>query len=320
MLSQSPIVFVSKKFILNYLKLKQGNWTNYTIDEKKILIFLELLLESKSQIYIDLSENEIYHIRSIDHETIHTMENISEKNFHLIMMKIFNNGMSVNSCLHHLNDYLNGNLDSIKNHDVKPNYIFVELSTAELEYRSKSYGLITLASNLKVIHRNIYELHIKTIDKDDSTTIKKIEKYFDNIPNSSEIIIQDPYILKQSKEFIKKIVHLILDLNTLKLKPTVTIIADKDQGDANKLCELQKEDGRFILEFIDSKLFHDRNIYTNSTWISSDYGFMNRYGKGSTKWCGYPIGEYYDIYYKKLNEIKAYLTTHRTITRNSLIS
>lgn len=88
MISSSPIVFISKGFLISYLKCRNGTWTYYSNELKRLLIFLEYLLESKADIYLEISQDIINELSQKTFEECSSIEDNEEKLFLFYFHKI----------------------------------------------------------------------------------------------------------------------------------------------------------------------------------------------------------------------------------------
>lgn len=179
-------------------------------------------------------------------------------------------------------------------------------------------GIIIFGKDFKIKYGSIFSLYVESFRKD---VQKKMVDYLKKVQTSNSVIIQDPYILNESILFLQILINSLIDFKNIKIKLIITFILKNGEGKASTIDKLKNiYDDICHLEIIYSNQFHDRNIYTNTAWISSDYGFKDKYERSLTKWCIFPIGTFYDLYFEKLNEIKRYISLHNEITQNNLIS
>ncbi len=295
-----------------------GSWCEYKLEKKKTLIFIEALFATKAEVHINISEEKIILLSSTPIENLREIDDEDDRLFLLYFHKIFSRGILVRSCEDQFRMFNSRDVNAILSHRIIPNYLFLDSNDPYPVEISSYFGIIAIGKDMSVKSKNIFDLHIHSFQRN---VLEKVKEYFKEIPQSNAVVIQDPYILKEGNVLLRSLINSIIDFSSLKIKPTITFLLREGEGDISILKQLEEEyQGKFDLEIIYSHSFHDRNIYTNTTWISSDYGFRREYGKSSTKWCGYPIGTYYDLYYKKLDEIKKYLVAHNTKTSNSLIN
>ncbi|MBP6456502.1 MAG: hypothetical protein KA275_07220 [Chitinophagaceae bacterium] len=117
------------------------------------------------------------------------------------------------------------------------------------------------------------------------------------MPNCNWLVISDPYIFENDNDlsFFKNLLKkMYRDESTI---PTTFILEysnPKTKDLKTKFEGLEKEfpNFSFTLKERYEKFIHDRNIFTNSFWLSCDYGFKNQYSN-DTKWHQMPIGKYY---------------------------
>lgn len=239
-----------------------------------------------------------------------------EKLFLLYVNKLHKSRGLIKSCLSEMKDYASLDIEAVRKHSIKPHFILISDQNDIAEEIQKQFGIICLSKDLKKLNGNIYRLFIKQVEQGAQLPPKD---YFSNLPEVNSIVIEEPYLLKQNYEYIKTLINSIISSNLKLIPSSITLITQTSEGNLNYIKRLTDEySSRAIIEHYEKKGVHDRNIYTNSYWVCSDYGFMERYSKAATKWTGFPLGIYYSDYYDRIKKSLTFLKDEKIKYTNYL--
>ena len=221
----------------------------------------------------------------------------------------------IRSCLREWNDYVIGDFNKIRAHYIIPNFILCHADDKLCKELEENCGLITISRDLSI---STSQMNVENMIIGD-TEISDPFSFFKSLSRCHSVVIIEPFLLKQDYAWIKRLIEGIIGKG-LKTSPIkVMIITKAGEGNKNHMAKLI-EDFSYIAQFehIERVNLHDRNIFTNSYWVSSDYGFMRKYPKGGTKWTTYPLGLYFQDFYDRLATNLSFLKVHRHRSENHL--
>ena len=317
MLPQQPVVFISKEFFINFCKLLHRIYSEIELEEKKKLLFLEELIFQRSTVLLNISDEAIKDSNQADLQKYLSSNELNndEKIFLIYINKIHKVRGLIKSCLSEMQDYNSLNIEAVRKHLVKPHFVFTYFSSEIAGKIQKQFGIICLSGDIRDLNENIYKLSIRQIKQREKLNPAT---YFINFPKGNSIIIEEPYLLKQSYIYLKGLIASIIN-NVSKIFPTsITLITKTSEGNLNFVKKLKEEfSGEINIEHYQRTFIHDRNIYTNLFWICSDYGFMEEY-KTPTKWTSFPLGIYYSEYYERIKSTLTFLKNEHIKSNNFL--
>jgi hypothetical protein len=315
MLIKQPVIFITKLFLISFLKKTERSYNSITLEVKRKMLFIDELVFENSRVYIDLEESIILDYEIKTDSEIQMMKDEEEKLFCVYFRKITRNN-KVKSCLTEFKDYTLKNFENIQQHKLRPNFF---LSHSDKEFSTeleRSCGIISISWNLDLKIQNI-AVKINVIEKNKDYYPEMI--LGSTLSQCSNAVIEDPYLLKQPYEYIKALIQFIAGSH-FRLRPVQIILVTKT-GEGNLLLinKLQDElSGVIELEHFQTAYIHDRNIYSNTYWITSDYGFMKRYQISATKWTSIPIGLYFNEYYGRISKSLSFLRRETKKSKNIL--
>lgn len=298
---------MTMSFLESFIRKTENITAELSIEEKKKLIFIEELIFSKSAIYLNLTEKEII-------EKLTLTDSVAPVAINIYLKKIASVN-KIRSCIKEWNNYTSGNVAQINSHEIIPNFILCHADDNLCKQMEENYGIITISKELNIKHSN----HIVQNKIIGETEISDPFSFFRGLSRCHSVVIIEPYLLKQDYGWIKQLVKGIIGENFKAGPIKIMMITRSGEGNLNHINRLKDDfSGEVIFEHLERINLHDRYIFTNSYWVSSDYGFMKRYTNGGTKWTNYPLGLYYDDFYDRLSIGLSFLKSCRHRSTNYL--
>ena len=298
---------MTMSFLESFIRKTENITAELSIEEKKKLIFIEELIFSKSAIYLNLTESEII-------EKLTPTDNDESVAINIYLKKIASVN-KIRSCIKEWNNYTSGNLAQIKSHEIIPNFILCHADDKLCKQMEENYGIITISKELTIQHSH-HKVQNMIIGE---TEISDPFSFFRGLSRCHSVVIIEPFLLKQDYDWIKQLVKGIIGENFKTGPITIMMITRSGEGNKYHVTRLAEDfSGEVVFEHFERINLHDRNIFTNSYWVSSDYGFMKKYTKGGTKWTNYPLGLYYDDFYDRLSIGLSFLKSYRHRSTNYL--
>lgn len=314
---QQPILFISKPFFITFTRKLEKSFISLTAEEQKLIPFLYELIFNKSTLYFDLEQTYINEIAQYSSSEIFNMKIEEDEKLFFTYFNLLANrhGNILRSC--------RGDLQIIKSLETKrfaelqiiPTFLLISEDYDYCRSIEAEWGIISVSKSLDTVGAALLDLIIKNVAASSSLNI---EDFFSKLPNCYSVVIEDPY-LSNNGDYLADLINCILGKKLTNKPLKVTLITHPD-GNENVIKKIrEKFNVKIELEHIKRKNIHDRNIYSNSYWLTSDYGFMKKYSK-PTKWVVYPLGVYYGQFYERLaltlKEIKDELKINNYLTVN----
>lgn len=301
---QRPIVFIEKEFLL---KLHvYFSKTLLEINNNHYITFLKELLFNKGKIYINISQDEITKIL--------TNNSNNELEFLIKLISMSNDKLeSINT------DFNIINLLTVAFPDKLPTYVLANISSSEALNLNKKLGVIILSSDFDS-KNDEYKYILDSISRIDVNFINvNIENYYktilNKIPKPSKIYIEDPFLYTTQDFYFISLLNELISFELIhKFTSVYLIYSSKIESEEtefiNKIKKvidksLLKSTTSINFNFINNKTpirMHDRNILTNTSWITCTNSFKNKYTT-PTQWTVIPIGNFYIQYLNRMNFI-----------------
>jgi hypothetical protein len=312
--NQQPITFVTKSFLISFFKKMGNNYQLIPFDQKKKMLFIEDLIFNRSTVYINMQDTKIAEYIISEQPSAAALLEDDERLFRIYFKKMTSVNL-IRSCENEWGDYINKDYERIKFHSVRPNFILSHADHSLSKELEAACGIISISKDLDLKFNNI-DVSVKIIEKDKEYSPKEI---FTEVSQCSDVVIEDPYLLKQSYDYLKVLLENIIGRSFM-LKPIhLTLVTKTGEGDMKSIPKLQADFGNsVIIEHYQSMGLHDRNIYSNTYWITSDYGFMKKYTRSSTKWTSFPIGNFFSEYHFRLSKSLGFLKREPKKSKNRL--
>lgn len=314
-----PVVFISKDFFIHFCKTK--DYPTNDIERKKILLFFEELIFYKATIYINIDDAEI-----INYEKIENISELSEdeKVFSINLKRIVRQNRA-RSCKKELAIFSNKKYTEYDTLPVKPNYILSSFHTDFCREIEKEFGVICISKELNFKECST-RVAVEVIESNKPIDLLHFPKEY---PVCNSLIIEDPYLFANDEQgsFLISLLKTLLSQH-LKVQITVTLIFDNSAFIKNKFQEnklrtifgnIKQNLGKVNIEQYYSKQIHDRNIYSNTFWLSCDYGFKKKYNT-ATKWTIFPLAIYYPEYLTRKQESIKFIKNEKIRSENYLVN
>lgn len=301
---QRPIVYIDKEFLLKlYVSLSK---TILEINNNHYITFLKELLFNKGKIYINISQDEITKILSNNSN--------NELEFLIKLISMSNDKLeSINTDFNIINLLTDAFPDKL------PTYVLANISSSEALNLNKKLGVIILSSDFdsknneyKYIQDSISQIEVNYIDTNTKNYYKTI---LNKIPKPSKIYIEDPFLYTTQDIYFISLLNELISFELIQKFTSVYLIySSKNESEETEFInKIKKEIDNTLLKstnsinfnFINNKTqirMHDRNILTNTTWITCTNSFKNKYTT-PTQWTVIPIGNFYIQYLNRINFI-----------------
>jgi hypothetical protein len=221
---------------------------------------------------------------------------------------------------------------------LKPNFILADISSTQAIDINNQTGIIALPSEFynlnqcmqSLIH-SISKVTIEFFDPYNSDINHYIKKdLFDRLFKAKTIYIEDPYLNTVDINYLVNFVQYMFPTNyrcnflnifMVFRNSNFNSISEFSQA-FDKIFRPISVNFKFIISvtFVNNKSdlrMHDRNILTNSFWISNTNSFHSETSALSNMFV-IPIGIYYDTYYKRFKSVKDMI--EMSIENNSIIT
>jgi hypothetical protein len=290
---QQPRIFITKSFFLSFIKqLKAINQLDITLKENiervKMLTLLKDLLFYKATVFIDISDEDLYKYNHPGFIPETEEEKLFQQYFKILVAQ-----NKVSTCYVEIQYFKQKKYEKFNEMERKPNYIFLSASADFCKEISEEFGVICISDKFSYC-MEWFEIIKKTAPAKQDIDLNRTGNFINHLPYSHTIRITDPYLLNQEVKFI---VELIKSLSATKVEIALTINVENKKGinTANKEKDIREKVPNLKLgRLIDgSKSFHNRNITTNTFWLSSDYGFERRYPNDEANWITFPMNKDY---------------------------
>jgi len=284
---EQPLVFVSKYFFLEFAKRLQRSKPQDGIEERKRLIKLEELLFYKSTVYMNLSDEEFNYYTNP--EFIANSEDDIVFKMYFDILSRQNKIMPISKELECFRQSDYPGFDQMLD---KPNFVFLAEATSVCNIIGKEFGVICISKNID-FDPSLFEVVKKTVAHDSKVDLSRAGSLLKHLPFSHTIKIVDPYIFDDSWG-VEYVIRLVQSLAATKVSIKLLVEFKNSKGKNIKVIEdaLRKNIPNLKLSelIICNRTFiHNRNITTNTFWLSSDYGFRPKYGKDEANWMTYPL-------------------------------
>jgi hypothetical protein len=267
--------------------------------KKRDLVFLDELIFERGRVSVDFDIAEF---------VLKSPEEFLDKNERLLSLylKKLITINKVDCCKKELEKFLKGDFNPS---EITPDFILLDFQSEDSEKLEKQLGIICIPSDFKISEK-IIRVYLEVIKGQEKVSLDNI---FKGLPKCNTLIIEDPYIFENDNNaFIKELISKVYNEEARFSNFPVTIIhkpiADKNSLEkvSELIKEIEHEFPKVVIELKNKVFdFHDRNIYSNSFWITCDYGFKKKYNS-ATKWVSFPLGIYYSEYLKRKKESTKY--------------
>jgi hypothetical protein len=311
-----PVVYLSKEFFTSFCKLLSERFDNMPVS-KATLVYFETLLFERARVYINIEEQELATITALTPEDIKAIENLDTRILYGYI-QIIDSTNKVKSCKKEIEIFRELKYDLFETMDKKPNFLFLADDDTFCGKIREEFGVVCVSKNLKFRES---DTRVKLEIVADRIKIKP-DVFIGSYMASHSVIIEDPHLFDNDKKgvFLESLLRTLFG-ERLQVKGTLTVIcAKKDDIDIDAiLSRIGRELNILTENYVRSSTFmHDRNIYSNSYWLSCDYGFKSHYTK-PTKWIMFPLGLYFVEYQKRMKASIAFLKNENKLSVNNLI-
>lgn len=303
-----PVVLLDIKFFEKFSQVLAKSFLQ--INHHNYIMFLYTLLFKKAEVYAN-----------IDVEII--VECVQSKRFDLIslFLKEISQGNGRINSLSNDFDFVKIKTEILN--DLNPNFILADISSLEAIEINNQTGIIVLPSEFDNLNFSMQSL----VDSISSVSIELFEPFnsfnhyikkdlFDRLFKSKTIYIEDPFLNKVDINYLVNFIQYMFPTNYMceivkvylvyKDANISSIIEFSDAFEKHFKLVSQKYKYKISISFINNKSdlrMHDRNILTNSFWISNTNSFHANNPSLSNMFV-IPIGIYYDNYYARHKSVK----------------
>ena len=344
-MSDKPIVYMEVGFFMAFLKAIEKPFSQ--IVEKDKLLFIDKLLK-EAKVYIDLEEDEIKQIVLLEKKAalydrdlvFGIKERLSKSNSDI-----------VGSCKKELAK-LKGNVaDEWRGIKPTPFFLLLDCNKNAAVALQDRIGITCIPKDLK-FDSSISSLKIKQVCLDENEMVSiNVYDYINFLPQSFSLVVEDPYfylnaikVIKDNKfDFLEDLLQRLYNINFRNKPLEVLIIVPDEEYWENRYKRnllnienfiksydklekriefLNKEHkGRIHLEVHKNKSYkmHDRNVLSNTFWISCSHSFQREYNT-NTEWTYKPIGIYYPLFKKRVEFATRFIKMQDISATNRLAS
>lgn len=312
-----PVVYLSKDFFTSFCKLLSQRYDKMPVP-KATLVYFETLLFERARVYINIEEHELATITAMTPRDIMAIENLDTRILYG-HIQIIDSTNKVGSCKKEIEIFRALKYDLFETMDKKPHFLLLADDDTFCGRIREEFGVICLSKNLK-FRESDTRVNLEIV----GSGIKiKPDEIIGRYLVSHSIIIEDPYLFDNDRDgiFLKSLLRTLFG-ERLQVKGTLTVIcANKYNVDIDTVLSIIGRELNIQTEnYVRSSTFmHDRNIYSNSYWLSCDYGFKSHYTK-PTKWISFPLGLYFVEYQKRMKASIAFLKNENNLSVNNLIT
>jgi len=294
-----PTIFMSVDFFVRFCKMLT-NWNSTTID-KKWLILLEELIFEKGKVYLNIPAEDIKRLLQLNQNREEYLKCDEDKRLlvnYLVKLSLINS--PIRDCREAIQIFRAQQFDKYNTMHKKPDFLFLSDTAEYCKELSEKFGIFCISNDIHLDARNTRP-NLKVIDDGERIDLN----HFSYLPKANSLIIEDPFILNNDKQgdFIDILLTCFYPAKFNNPKFYLTIIYT-EENKTNKQQLKQRLERKYPLMQVDfvsaPKLkLHDRNIYSNSFWLTCGFGFQKHYTK-STHWESYPLAIYYTEFTKRL--------------------
>lgn len=312
---RQPVVFMSKGFFIAFCKELSKPYDKITLS-KKILIYIEDLIFYKATVFINIGETDIRNIYEMEAKDA---GDENEQLFCVYLKKLMSQN-KLKSCKNEIEVFREKNRGAeflLLQH--KPQFIFLSDHKDFCERVANEFGVICISKEME-LHETNSRVEIRTIEARKNIDIDYCTNY---LPKCNSLIIEDAYLLNQTREFIVDLIRCFyLKRGAIGIF-YLTLILKNDKGkDLTALENKLKEQFPSIHIEIYIRAhgnMHDRNIYSNTFWLTCDYGFQEKY-PDATKWSIFPIGNYFSQYHSRKESSVRFIKNEKQHSENYLVN
>lgn len=291
-----PTIFMSVDFFVRFCKMLT-NWNSITID-KKWLIMLEELIFEKGKVYLNIPAEEIKRLLELNQNREEFLK-CDEDTRLLInyLFKLSSINSPIRNCKEAIQIFRTQQFDKYDTMHKKPDFLFLSDTAEYCKELSEKFGIFCISNDIHLDIRNS-RVSLKVLDRGEPVG----DNDLNFLPKSNSLVIEDPYILNNNNDnFLDYLLEHFYPKKLAISKFFLTIIYTPQMGLStdNIRKRLESKYSQLQLDFVEKTDLHDRNIYSNTFWISCDYGFRRIYTK-PTKWEAFPLATYYSQYKKRL--------------------
>jgi len=293
-----PSIFMSVSFFVCFCKTLT-KWENIIIN-KRWVFFLEELIFEKGTVYLNIPADEIKRLLELKHnKEAYLLCDEDTKLLVNYLSRLSNN--KIRDCREAIQIFRNSEFAKYSNLSVKPDFVFLSETKSYCQEISEKFGIFCISNDIHLDVKNTM-VTLTVLDKDEVLNLND----FNFLPKSNSLLIEDPYIIDNDEkgEFIDSLLSIFYPSNLQIKNFYLTIVYSSQKGIKTDVIRnrLERKYKLLCIDFIEKKDLHDRNIYSNSFWISCGFGFNKSYKK-PTKWEIFPLAIYFSEYKKRLKAI-----------------
>ena len=266
--------------------------------DKKWLNYLEEIIFEKSTVYLNIPAVEITRLLRL-RQNKEEYSKCDEETKLLInyLFKLSHN--RIRDCREAVEIFRTKQFGKYKLLTKKPDILFLSDTAEFCKEIAESFGIYCISNDVDLDPRNT-RVTVKVLNRE-----RLDINEFCYLPKSNSLIIEDPFILDNDwdGDFIDILLSCFYPTKFNNPKFYLSIIYT-EENTTNRLQLKQRLERKYPLMQVDFVFapkykLHDRNIYSNSFWISCGLGFQKHYKK-VTQWDSYPLALYYTEYTKRL--------------------
>ncbi len=313
-----PIVYIELGFLKAYLREIQRPL--FEIKNPYEILFIKDLI-NKSTLFYSIPEKDIEMILL---QTFSIDESYDEDVKKFIQTIYLSTSSFPYSCLNELFLFKNGDISELKTSS-RPNFLLLDANDYSAKKVHDLTGIISLPKPDKESYsESILKVLVKQIDGNQKLQPMTLKKMFGETTPCHTVLIEDPYLysnfLNDKMSLITELIRTIIN-KRFTIKPFhIIFILARPKAKRDKKGEIVNQDDisefeMFVdylnislqkqLELLSNKkieihlvfkepdTMHDRNIISNSFWITCGSGFSSYYKK-NTEWTYKPVGTYFD--------------------------
>ena len=294
-----PSIFMSEGFFVSFCKM----FTKSDIlpKDKKWLTFLDDLIFGAVDVYLNMPSEKIKKILEVELNREQYLNSDEDTKLIAKYLARISNNNKIRDCREAIEVFRRMEFDKYDKLQKKPDFIFLSESTSYCEELSEKFGIFCISNDIHLDVKNT-SVEQEVIKRDEQIDLNK----FRFLPKCNSLVIEDPYIINNDArgEFIDSLLELLYSKELKIKKYYLTIVYNSENAINTKIIEdrLKRRYEWLILDFVQKRDLHDRNIYSNTFWISCGLGFMKSY-QHRTTWNVWPLGKYYSGYIELLKEL-----------------
>ncbi len=290
-----PSIYMSEGFFVSFCKMFSKS--DILPKDKKWLTFLDDLIFGAVDVYLNMPSEKIKRILEVELKREQYLNSDEDTKLIAKHLARISNNNKIRDCREAIEVFRSLEFEKYEKLQKKPDFIFLSESTSYCEELSEKFGIFCISNDIHLDVQNTSH-QLKAISGGEAVDLNE----FRYLPKSNSIVIEDPYIVSSIERvnFIDSLLSIFYP-NGIKIKFYLTIVYKSENGINKDIIKknLKRKYSLLHVDFVQKSDLHDRNIYSNSFWISCGNGFM-KYYKNQTTWSVCPLAKYYSVYIELL--------------------